>query len=73
MPLLSNRVISKQKLDQCVIVVDDHDNIFDFTRDLSDVTVKWDDFVEGEYPILDEVYFDSDSDSDMDFSNWDCN
>ena len=73
MPLLSNRVISKQELEQCVIVVDGHDSIFDFTRDLSDVTMAWDDFEEGEYPILDEGYLDSDSESDMDFMNWDCN
>jgi len=72
MSFLSQRVINPRPLADYIVVVDeDNDLIFDFERDLSDETLIWSDFEEGEYPINENDYFDDDSDSDSECSNCD--
>ena len=72
MTLLSNRVIPQPKLADCVIVVDqENDLLFDFSQErLFDQTLVWPEFQEGEYPVDEEDYLEDDlSESDSDFSN----
>lgn len=64
MPLLTNHVIPRRQLnDEIIIVNDDLDEPFDFTRNMEDETLVWDDYEEAEYPQDEwDYFFGSDSD-----------